>query len=744
MSRLLRPYLLFCLVLVLAGLAAPAPAATRDRALEAMGEGPPATNPDKRVALVIGNSAYEHASALGNPRNDARDMTVALMELGFDVVEGYDLDVDGMQGTLRTFAKKVQGAGVALFFYAGHGVQVDGRNYMVPVDAQLDSKEDLEFEAVNMGRVLVQLEREIRTNIIILDACRNNPLADNLARALRGSSRSVEGSGGGLAALDAVAPGTLISFSTQPGATASDGNGRNSPYTKALLEYIRSPGLEVQAMMRRVGAKVVSGSDGQQVPWQNASLTTDFYFTKPPKDAEKAIIAQSGSRNRAEIELWLDVKDSGSVEELSAYLRKYPRGTFADVAQARIKGLELQAEVPSGADAVQALYSRLAKRGIIVDEPQQAHEFYSNARLYDLRSDSLNASKMYARYIEFGLPYIDPHLEYQTHLKAQEGRAGAREAYNELAYDHPDDPMMQYAAAMLQSRERRVQQLEAFVGEHPQFGPAFYDLSLDYSVRRLGTQTLDDKRKERDYLDKFFAAVERGEVYKFFLDKKIAEKRIEEASERQAQVKGLYEKLLDQPMMFNASRSNAGWMVTASPMEAGYTDVQFAMPGKEFKSLGTYPMIDPITGKPRPKVTAELPFDAGTMTLRFRYVDARGQMQGPFEFQFDPNDQLRAQARMTVDMTKTSWAWLRDWDGKVLVYFTSLLSNRCALREIHYGIERSTPDREFEFPPCDPNQPHTVPDGITVDAPAGTNYVSVQVTYFDGTKSEVVQVRKQP
>ena len=528
-----------------------------------------------------------------------------------------------MQTTLRTFAKKVDGAGVALFFYAGHGVQVDGRNYMLPTDAHLDSRDDLDFEAVDMNKVLVQLERESRVNIIILDACRNNPLAENLARAMRGSSRSVGGREGGLAALDAVAPGTLISFSTQPGATAADGEGRNSPYSAALVKYLRTPGLEIQAMMRRVGAAVVQASGGRQVPWQNASLTTDFYFSGAPRNEKKAVTANAGSAKRAEIELWLEVKDSGSVDELQAYLDQYPKGTFADVARSRIKGLTLQAQVPSGADAMQALYSRLSKRGIIVEDPQEPHEFYNNARLYSLRGDALNASKMYAQYVQLGLPYLDPHLEYQTYLKAQEGRAGAREAYNELAYDHRDDAMMQFASALLQPRDRRVALIEAFAAQHPDFAPAAYELSMDYSVRRLGQQTLADRRAERDHLERFFRLVESGEFYKYFLDKRLAEARIEEAQERQVAVKGLYENLLDQPMSFNVSRSNSGWMVTASPMDAGYTDILCALPGEDFVSLGTLPYTNPMTGKAMPKPYKELPGDAGPMTLRFKYRDAR-------------------------------------------------------------------------------------------------------------------------
>ncbi len=741
--------------------ASPAPTnAPATRAVAARGDGPEATapsraleafagdevapvDPDKKVALVIGNGRYTSAGALDNPANDAHDVAAALLELGFQVVDGTDLDGAAMREKLRDFAKAVQGAGVALFFYAGHGVQVDGHNYMLPVDAQLDSKDDLEFEAVDMNRVLVQLEREPRVNIIILDACRNNPLAENLARAFRGSSRSIGGRSGGLAALDAVAPGTLISFSTQPGATASDGTGRNSPYTAALLEHIRTPGLELQGLMRRVGAEVVRASDGAQVPWQNASLTTDYYLTSPPPEGQAPVALADVSAKRVEVEYWLEVKDSGSIEELQSYVERFPEGSFVDLARSRIKGLKLAEEVPQGADALARAYARLAKRSVVIENPTEPHEFYNNARLYDLRGDALNASKMYARYLQFGLPYVDPHLRYQTYLKAQEGRQGAREAYNELVYDNPDDKVMAFAAALLQPRDRRKAKLEALIAELPDLGPAHYELSLDYSRRRLGDQTIDDQRQERAHLEKFFAALDRGDVYRWFLDKVVAQERIEEAEERRAALGGLRANLLEQPMQFHATRHNGGWTITASPMEAGYSEVQVKRPGGTFESLGTSPTVDPLTGKPAANVSVQLPPEAEAMTLQFRYVDARGKLQGPFDYAFTPEQALTAAKKQTLLTTWTSWVSLQDnpaVPGNRLLYFTHLRTNRCGLSQVRYGLNKDAPDRIYRLPKCDPKNPYSIPtDGTPIfeDVPDDTDFVTVQVTFTDGTKSDV-------
>jgi uncharacterized caspase-like protein len=200
---------------------------------------------EKRVALVMGNSAYQHTAPLKNPSNDATDMAEKLRQLGFDVIEGTDLSKDEMEQRIRAFADKLTGADVGLFFYAGHGLQIDGRNFLAPVDAKLRSDTDLDFEAVDLNLVLKQLERNSRISIVFLDACRDNPLATILAQ----NSRSLE-IGRGLARID-KAVGMMIAFSTQPGNVALDGEGRNSPFTTALLRHIATDGASINCYDRR-------------------------------------------------------------------------------------------------------------------------------------------------------------------------------------------------------------------------------------------------------------------------------------------------------------------------------------------------------------------------------------------------------------------------------------------------------------------------------------------------------------
>jgi hypothetical protein len=223
-----------------------------------------------RVALVIGNGAYTSANRLPNPPNDAADMAHALRDIGFDVVEGIDLDRRGMEDKIRAFGDRLGTATTALFFYAGHGLQVAGRNYLVPTDAKLQKAGDLPLDTIDVQVVLQQMESRPRVNLVFLDACRDNPLARSFASTL-GTSRSVA-VGQGLASIQS-AVGTMIAFATQPDAVALDGSGRNSPFTAALLKHIREPGVDIAVMMRRVRTDVLAATGQQQVPWDHSSLT---------------------------------------------------------------------------------------------------------------------------------------------------------------------------------------------------------------------------------------------------------------------------------------------------------------------------------------------------------------------------------------------------------------------------------------------------------------------------------------
>jgi len=309
-----------------------------------------------RIALVIGNSAYVHATALPNPQNDASDMAAKLEALDFEVIKGIDLDFTQMRQVIRQYVNRLEDAEMALFFYAGHGLQVDGRNYMAPIDARLENENDLEFEAIDMSMVLSAMERNTETNLVFLDACRNNPLARNLARSMGTRSAAV---GSGLARIG-IGVGTFISFATQPGNVALDGEERNSPFTTALLKHLGTPGEGISHSMVRVRNEVLQSTKGRQVPWDNSSLTGEVVLRlKIEIDDSNAKMAAEKERQDALVEVtyWNSIKDADDVAFFEAYLNKYPNGQFSDIASLRLKTLK-QAATSKAAESNAGLAAR--------------------------------------------------------------------------------------------------------------------------------------------------------------------------------------------------------------------------------------------------------------------------------------------------------------------------------------------------------------------------------------------------
>jgi len=288
----------------------------------------------KRIALVIGNSKYPNAP-LKNPANDARDMAGALRRLGFQVIEKTDVTQKEMNRAITQFGEKLSADSITIFFYAGHGMQVRGKNYLIPIDAQIASENSVRSETVDVDSVLDQLNAS-PLNVVILDACRNNPF-----------ERKFRSAGGGLAQMDAP-KGTLIAYATAPGKVASDGEGRNGLYTQELLKLIQTPGLPVEGVFKKVRSSVARATGDNQIPWEASSLTGDFYF-KAPAAGATGLPAEppqqaATSPDPAAIELayWDGVKDSREAEAFKTYLDQYPDGRFAALAKVRMRELSVE------------------------------------------------------------------------------------------------------------------------------------------------------------------------------------------------------------------------------------------------------------------------------------------------------------------------------------------------------------------------------------------------------------------
>lgn len=321
--------------------------------------GAEAATPDvKRVALVIGNSNYVHAVTLPNPANDARLIASTLRNAGFEVIEGVDQDNAGMHSLISRFTEQAYDADLAVIFYAGHGMQVDGKNYLIPVDADLTSPAYLKTRTVQIDDFMAALPPDPAIGVIILDACRDNPLARTLAASLP-KSRSTS-LGTGLAPVEAKSDGVgtgglLIAYATDPGAIAFDGDGADSPYSTALAKHLTEPGVEIQSALTRVRGEVTETTQGRQRPWHNASLGREVFLGKPVAAAvaanpvaeasnaattsASAPVASGSPSWEVEQRLWDEASKHNSGPFYQAYLDQFPNGRFATVARLNIDEL---------------------------------------------------------------------------------------------------------------------------------------------------------------------------------------------------------------------------------------------------------------------------------------------------------------------------------------------------------------------------------------------------------------------
>ena len=301
-------------------------------------------------------------AATANAPSDARGVADVLRRLGFSVFDGIDLDRADTDALIHRFARELDGAEVALFFYSGHGLQVGGENYLVPVDAQLQHEADLDFETIPLRRIMTQLERNDRTSIVILDACRDNPFLRRVA------SRSAA-TRGGLAPLQGGV-GTLIAYATAPDTVALDGTNGHSPFTASLLAHIETPGLEIGQLLKKVRSDVIGATDKAQVPWDHSSLVGDFYFVPPhgcagvpgrrrPPARSPPTSSDSGTRrNRSKAPI-------ARSRRIEAYLSTYPAGAFATLAKLQLDDLRAK---QAGAEGGRQ-HRPLRGRGHQPDEP---------------------------------------------------------------------------------------------------------------------------------------------------------------------------------------------------------------------------------------------------------------------------------------------------------------------------------------------------------------------------------------
>ncbi len=421
------------------------------------------------------------------------------------------------------------------------------------------------------------------------------------------------------------------------------------------------------------------------------------------------------------------------------------RDTAARVEQGVERTAVATAKLAETLDELRDGFKSIAHSGGVVAEPTRPQEWYHNARTFEQRGDVVQALDAYRHYFAYAeLPFVDPHQEYQSLVKLQNGIGGAREVYDQMRRREGASPVFELMWDVLLEHDQRVAALGRFIEKNPDWAPAVYELSLDYSEARLGSQSLEDKKEERDLLQEFLTLHDEGHLLGYFLDQSVAAEEIADARRRLARLATLAPEVVEKPVRLTAMHSGQGWMVTLSIAELAKEI--FVRVGDEgaFKSTGFVPGVVSVSGLPVPRPLVELSGSEPTV-LHVKYVDAHGGEHGPYDVPFDPDVQMLEGTKNVLEMTKNSWLAFGDQDsGKVLLYFTHLLSWRAGVAEIHYALDADTPETSFPVPAVDPKNPNAIgpDDQVYVEVPPETRYATVQVTFRDGTTSDVVKITR--
>jgi Domain of unknown function (DUF4062) len=395
-------------------------------------------------------------------------------------------------------------------------------------------------------------------------------------------------------------------------------------------------------------------------------------------------------------------------------------------------------------DKIADRFEALASNGGIIQNAKTPEEHYHNARIHELGGNFSAARKEYSEYLVSNLEAIDPWMSYETMLKSAEGKAGAAEAMRYFG-DKLKPPTVSYqtAMALLEDGETRINKLTTLADQHPDFGPLAWLISHEYSEDRKGEQTIADKRAEKEWLEKFRAAHAAGKFEKYFIDKKEAQKWIDAGAARYAKLISTPERVLENPVTLTTQQSNSGWAVIFSLADFKATELFYRLDRKgDFVSTGHLPQKSPQTGLPMINTYVPLPnLATGDHTVEVKYTDKNGATNGPYTLKFSTASEQLAQGKQILEMTKGSWLSFRDYDGKVLLYFTHLMSYRPVIQEIRYSINSDAVDQVYKFKPSD-KMYIAGDDVVYITVPADSQYAAVQITYKDGTKSDVQKVMR--
>ena len=388
---------------------------------------------------------------------------------------------------------------------------------------------------------------------------------------------------------------------------------------------------------------------------------------------------------------------------------------------------------------IDKLSENLGNGGGIIVNPKTQEDYYHNARIYELGGDYGNARKSYVKYFSFSDRKLDPHIRFQAFLKIQEGKAGAKEIYNEM-FKNDDILINRYAKILLEDGKRKTEELVNFVKQNPDFAPAYYELARAYSKAVLGDQTMSDKKLEKEYVDKFLKLHEEGKLVRYFTDKDELNAQIKYIGERKTELDKISQSIFENPVTIERIYTNQGYQIVVNISDKP-TEIFYRIDGQgEFISTGYLDMIYQDTGEKKPKNWFGLSDNVQSVKeyIEFKYKDRNGNINGPFKYEWhkrlSSGEILDPKAERDIKMLKqTSSHWLSNGGRKDIVYFTHILSYGDGVKKIVYGINKDVPDMELP-------KPYSVKtadsDNIYKEAP-NIQKVSVQIYFKDETKSDV-------
>ncbi len=393
-------------------------------------------------------------------------------------------------------------------------------------------------------------------------------------------------------------------------------------------------------------------------------------------------------------------------------------------------------------DTIARGFETLAQQGGIIANPTRPDEHYHNARVYELGGDMLNARRSYLAFAAFDIDAVDPYLRFATLLRVQDGRAGAREVFGALA-EKAKAPAIRLVHALQFEDQQRPGKLDEFLKANPDYGPAWYLMADEYSENRLGFQTLADKRAEAEALTRFRFYEPEGGLLKYFVDHAVLAEWLDRSKSRLAALGDVLDPALFTPKIV-PMRSNADWMITVSlPEPATGLSWRLGADGA-FAETGFLTMTDQRTGKPMPNPSFALPASTPPGVIAIKYLDMRGRETGPFDIRFDPNAMLVEQNKQLLEQFWTSWIAFDASGNRGNVYFSHMLSYRCAIGQVRYGFNGGGLDRQIDMPPCNEKDPYALPDNFMPYFKVGEDVtaMSVQITYVDGSQSPVREFKR--